>query len=961
MKNVQIANAKLIYEASKNDKLVIMVGSGVSKNSGIPTWGHLIDMLKKELPGCVDGEHDYLKLAQLHQNTFEFRDSIERVKQILNLEHATPNDIHKAIFRLNPCHIITTNYDNLIEDYASKLIGIKYSTIRRDMDIPYAPYNKFIIKMHGDFVNNNIVLTENDYQNYSNNFPLVSSLVQSIFATKTILCVGYSFSDIDLKMLLNTVKNVLKQNCPRIFMLADYSNNSVNEKYLQSQGIYPIWLDEEYLAPVDSEKVKLTGDGLQVYKQLCSLQRDLTIPNNIIDDLYGVFSKITPEFPYLVWGMRNLIPQKYYSFFNLHSTGLQLESIQIKELLEQTSSKRDLKEYLKGRKEKVDFLKDAALRNGIYKIDDLDLSKYKFYHRFFQKEHSDALDYIYKFNFKEASNRIKECASNPIKYSFVDLELPYAYWSLGFYSKAFIKYKELSEAYSRSSHHILYFLCMHSQRMLANAVRYENIFDELSEIDKELEAIRNVDFDKLIESLNIPTNLKSVLKDISNFGMYLDVLTESKRLEKCFLEEKQNAENGGCSYNNNINILYSNVFRVFCFSNTNYVISTNNQYANEVFRSGISGLLLSHSIKVNDKKNGHFQQPKLQKIDKLLVVLMIFSLESNDLEKIFKDYSIESIDLTEDAIHYLSECIDNILTSGKSTWSKDNLKRYIKMEKFSNQLSNLMLICRKATNQISNINKFVDILINNSLINWRDDAPSKNFRLLLVEEKIDLTEEQANTIFEMFEPKDWGERPLVAVSDYMSKHSITLTNTDVSFLRERNENSFNIAAVVYPIATQAVKEQIEKWILESDFNIFDQNCWLIFWGISRVYNCDKIVIRTSMDAYLAFRSTHSDKITDQAIVTARYIAAIAKTKGKDGIVASSMDAIDDDLYRFFISPNSVDDNKIEPIWIFYLDNEQLKEYLSVSNHKSVAKKLIDKNDADAKYLAKKINELFLAE
>ena len=48
MKNVQIANAKLIYEASKSQKLVIMVGSGVSKNSGIPIWNELLKEMKKD-------------------------------------------------------------------------------------------------------------------------------------------------------------------------------------------------------------------------------------------------------------------------------------------------------------------------------------------------------------------------------------------------------------------------------------------------------------------------------------------------------------------------------------------------------------------------------------------------------------------------------------------------------------------------------------------------------------------------------------------------------------------------------------------------------------------------------------------------------------------------------------------------------------------------------------------------
>ena len=34
-----------------------------------------------------------------------------------------------------------------------------------------------LIKMHGDFNVGNIVLTENDFANYNNNFPLINAFV----------------------------------------------------------------------------------------------------------------------------------------------------------------------------------------------------------------------------------------------------------------------------------------------------------------------------------------------------------------------------------------------------------------------------------------------------------------------------------------------------------------------------------------------------------------------------------------------------------------------------------------------------------------------------------------------------------------------------------------------------------------------------------------------------------------
>ena len=40
---IQLANIKRIQEASRNGRLVLFVGAGVSKNSGVPMWGELIE------------------------------------------------------------------------------------------------------------------------------------------------------------------------------------------------------------------------------------------------------------------------------------------------------------------------------------------------------------------------------------------------------------------------------------------------------------------------------------------------------------------------------------------------------------------------------------------------------------------------------------------------------------------------------------------------------------------------------------------------------------------------------------------------------------------------------------------------------------------------------------------------------------------------------------------------------
>ena len=41
--------------ALNREKLVIFVGAGVSKNSGLPTWGQIVQAFAKEIGYCTKG------------------------------------------------------------------------------------------------------------------------------------------------------------------------------------------------------------------------------------------------------------------------------------------------------------------------------------------------------------------------------------------------------------------------------------------------------------------------------------------------------------------------------------------------------------------------------------------------------------------------------------------------------------------------------------------------------------------------------------------------------------------------------------------------------------------------------------------------------------------------------------------------------------------------------------------
>ena len=147
--NIKSQAIKNLVEAMNDDELIIFVGAGVSANSGLPSWSKLIKELKKEL-SLEDDVNDYLKIAQIYYNKWGRQKYIQKINSIFyNFSDAVPNTIHREILKIQPAHIITTNYDNLLEDILYKSVRT-YDVVKKNEDIPYIKSKHYLIKMHGD-------------------------------------------------------------------------------------------------------------------------------------------------------------------------------------------------------------------------------------------------------------------------------------------------------------------------------------------------------------------------------------------------------------------------------------------------------------------------------------------------------------------------------------------------------------------------------------------------------------------------------------------------------------------------------------------------------------------------------------------------------------------------------------------------------------------------------------------
>ncbi|HEC9415265.1 TPA: SIR2 family protein, partial [Salmonella enterica subsp. enterica serovar Poona] len=103
----------------------------------------------------------------------------------------------------------------------------------------------------GDFKNHNIVFKEDDYLNYSYKFPLIENYVKSIISTHTVLFLGYSYNDIDLKQIIKWTQNHSSVRPPMYLVV--FKDIPAQRKYLESHGIITIILADEKLKPFNND------------------------------------------------------------------------------------------------------------------------------------------------------------------------------------------------------------------------------------------------------------------------------------------------------------------------------------------------------------------------------------------------------------------------------------------------------------------------------------------------------------------------------------------------------------------------------------------------------------------------------------------------------------------------------------------------------------------------------------
>ena len=659
MRNYIEESKRIIQNSSKNNKLVIFVGAGISANSGIPMWKSIIDKIRRKTD-ISDEENDYLKIAQYYYNSRDKKEYYEFLESELNVD-SKPNEIHDKLLELNPYHIITTNYDELIEKQANQK-GMFYDVVSKDSDLPYTPNNKMIIKMHGDFKNRNIVFKEDDYLSYSQNFKLIETYIKSLLSTHTILFVGYSLSDPDIQYIFQWVKDILGKDLTRPYFLKIDRDNEfdTNEyQYYKNKGINIL-----YYSKLDEElRKKLEEDSKEINNSIG--KKTLAFVKYLLDD-YKIDFQIEFLYDFIDEFERvNYIDNKVIA--NFFNKKLGLKNISDFEIKENTiifyNDKADnfieqIKETIRKKtynfSKIIEFLDKIGIKFVIKQNRDDIKGKIKIIYRnrkeykFLEIEeslkildYSKLKDFIINIDDSEVRNNYK-----------LSMERAYAMYYTEEYYEAYKEYKKISENALKNKEFVIYAISEFNRYYIGKIVKnyyyHEKIIYE--RVEKE---IQKIGLDKILLQFPFKREEQEFLKSILNWRF-----VDSKIHEMINIKQKIDKDESTCYTwidKDSIGIyqFQNHIKKFWQFIKYNMLAIDRYSEVKGVFYNYIDGIVKNYTVPkiYHDKEESLFGEKseniKVEELTLFDLTIMLEYISTKELENIFQRHEIKKIKVNE--------------------------------------------------------------------------------------------------------------------------------------------------------------------------------------------------------------------------------------------------------------------------------------------------------------------------
>ena len=784
-------DVRFLAEELEKGKLVVFVGAGVSKNSGLPDWKELIkdyaeyrgikEFTSKEyltIPEEVFERYGSLKYYEIAEKRFSGK--------------YVPNSVHRILKKMNLTYIITTNYDTLIENEIKNL-----QVVSKDEDLPYTSSNKMLIKMHGDFKNKNIVLKKSDYDNYEKNFQLISTLIKGLFTTNTILFIGYSYNDTNVQQIMNWIKEILKEETRKAFLVEftekddkEEENgeqiNRISLKLLTKNNDEILYADKKGRVDYDYEKT-LTEFLLNIYNEKENVRQEKNFEiyknlNYLTKHNWKKLSKYSEIYIDKDW---KRILNTRFEFKDIEKYEEILFKSRIKKVVQNIN--RSEKEILIPFSEKGITPKRKEQKNILEEEIEVE-----------EKFLKIVCDYDYE-NFQNLVEEYKE-NNNINKYVIV---YGYLFFKKINKAKEIIKSMiEEKENFNSKNEKLVW------DNFILSIIEFMEITHTEENLNKTFESIEESLEDKYFEYFKYEMEL---FNEIFEYSTLEAINKEMNRLFDKARKEKRASYLGTPPLDEAI-ILSRDLF-YFC--SLNGIFGNSFSPYSEFVKKYIEILLMSYTNKNVEVKNQMFKNRNLLEEFEYFDFFMMLELSYSDLKKLFNDeYKIENLKCREEILDKLLVLLKKILD-----WIEENDEEF--MEKIDT-LESILLIISKLDLMESQFQKLVDIILNdkNSNIFFENNyvlGIVDNFRIIIYKNSENLNKEFFNKVLEKIFSIDRNridENLLDYITYYFKKKEMPKISKNDRIENFINKNNLKIKGYFLRIIDETYFEELKNKILK---------------------------------------------------------------------------------------------------------------------------------------------------